>query len=197
MLQKCFTKIPLVVVHPDKCHFIGFQTVFVSFLTLQSVIFLFCYKLFFSNLKRFHRLSRFRMIILYSESHLKKTKSKIFQRFEIFRSAFFSNLKRLHDDHENRHDDQGHQRRFRYHNGRIRRIGTIQIRNDGSIRHHGHCRLQDEDVLHQSRHRRMNHQNRHQKRCANETSEQNQQIVLFQRHLCQAGMRYRNSDEQH
>lgn len=117
------------------------------------------------------------MLILYSESHLKQ-KAEYFNVLK-YSALHFSNLKRLHDDHENRHDDQRHQRRFRYHNGRVRRIGTVQIRNDGSIRHHGHRRLQDEDVLHQSRHRRMNHQNRHQKRCANETSEQNQQIVLF------------------
>ena len=101
MLQKCFTKIPLVAAHQDKCHFIGFQTVFVSFLTLQSVIFLFCYKLFFLKLLTFKlldgfsNLKRFKPLIEIPDAYsllrisFKKTKSRIFQRFEIFRSAFF------------------------------------------------------------------------------------------------------------
>ena len=89
MLQKCFTKIPLVASHPDKRHFIGFQTVFVSFLTLQSVIFISYHKLFFSNLKRFQPLIEIPDAYSLLRISFKKTKSRIFQRFEIFRSAFF------------------------------------------------------------------------------------------------------------
>ena len=89
MLQKCFTKLQPFVTHPDKRHLIGFHSASASFFDITICNISLLLQINFSNLKRFQSLIEIPTAYFLLRISFKKTKSRIFQRFEIFCSAFF------------------------------------------------------------------------------------------------------------